>query len=734
MKKLFYIIFAIILFLPFTVDADYGIVNEQIGINIRSDSTAGSSILGAVPYNLRVDLLETTKYNDKGTECPDGWYRISYSGITGYACSTYLNVFTESSTEPYNARVNCYDYLSVWDRTAKNQNGSVLLDKLINGTTFTIEQEFSGGNGCNADKWYKIRYHGNKVGYVCSNDTATYEQLTLPSSEYTETEATYANSLLAQGFTNNYIPYLMKIKRNHPNWDFKAVNTNIDWSSFVSRQSNMNLLSSSVTTYLSYYTNMIKKSGNWYYTNYGTNAYFLDPRNFLSDRFIFMFENLGYDEVNHTDTLLQTFLNGTWLNTEEIRGYFMKAARDYNVSPTHLAARVIQEGGSNPNYEPITGTYNGSMNGISLYGFYNFYNINAPSDWVQGLCYAAGYWYESSTGICEPVSNPKYGRPWNTIEKAILGGAQFIAEDYIMIGQNTLYTQKFDIVNANLHQYMENIQAPSSEAQTLFGNYKEKQIENKNYTFKIPVYKNMPEVVSLPSIASSNNKLSSIKIDNHQLENFDTDVLEYVYYINKNTTSINITVVTSDNKAAVSGTGTVNLTDDETNLTLIVRAENGDTKTYKLKVLKVNEVKTIEQIISTLSTKVNGNNMSGISPSTDSSSLINSIKKADPTSRIVYKNTSGTQIIGSVNIKTGDTINITSSSNEVVTYILIVNGDTNGDGKVDILDLLRVQKHILNSSKLTDAYYLASDTNSDNKVDILDLLRVQKHILGSIKL
>lgn len=735
-KLLYYICFLFLLFLPFTINADYGIVIEKIGINIRSDATADSTILGAVPYNLRVELLETTKYSDKGTECPAGWYKISYNGISGYACSSYLNIFTNSSSgQPYTARVNCYDYLSVWDKTVKG-NVYDMQDRLINGTTFTIEETLPGGSGCDARyySWYKIRYHGNKIGYVCSNDVAKYEELTISSANYTEAETAYANSLLQAGFTKNYIPYLIKMKRDHPNWEFKPLVTNIEWSSFVSKQTNMNLVHNSVTTYLSYYSTMVQKSGNYYYTNYATNAFFLDPRNFLSDRFIFMFENLSYDKTIHTDAILQTFLDGTWLNTAEYRGYFMKAAENYKVSPTHLVARVIQEGGSKSDYGPITGTYNGSMNGISLYGYYNFYNINAPSDWVQGLCFASGNWYDSVSGTCQQINSTKYGRPWNTREKAILGGAEFLATDYIGIGQDTLYSQKFDIVNTNLHQYMENIQAPSSEAQILFGSYKEKEIENKNYTFKIPVYKNMPDYVSLPSIASTNNNLSSIKIDGHQIENFDTDVIEYTYYINKDTSSINISATTSDSKASVTGMGTISITNNETNLTLIVKAESGDTKTYKIKVIRVDNVKTIEQIISTLSTKINGNNMSAISPKTDSSSLINSIKKADPASRIVYKNSSGTQITGSVQIKTGDSINITSSNNEVVTYKLIVNGDNNGDGDVTILDLLRIQKHILNSSKLTDIYYLAGDTNNDNNVDILDLLRVQKHILGSLKL
>lgn len=50
--------------------------------------------------------------------------------------------------------------------------------------------------------------------------------------------------------------------------------------------------------------------------------------------------------------------------------------------------------------------------------------------------------------------------------------------------------------------------------------------------------------------------------------------------------------------------------------------------------------------------------------------------------------------------------------------------------KLNILDLLRVQKHILKASTLTGAQAQAGDVSKDETIDILDLLKVQKHILG----
>ena len=78
---------------------------------------------------------------------------------------------------------------------------------------------------------------------------------------------------------------------------------------------------------------------------------------------------------------------------------------------------------------------------------------------------------------------------------------------------------------------------------------------------------------------------------------------------------------------------------------------------------------------------------------------------------------------------TGDAITITSGE-DVKKYSVVLYGDINGNGKIEILDLLKVQKHALKSSILTGAYLEAADVNKDGKINPLDLLRIQKTILG----
>ena len=66
-------------------------------------------------------------------------------------------------------------------------------------------------------------------------------------------------------------------------------------------------------------------------------------------------------------------------------------------------------------------------------------------------------------------------------------------------------------------------------------------------------------------------------------------------------------------------------------------------------------------------------------------------------------------------------------------YTIIVTGDTNGDAKSDIKDILAINKHRLNKAKLTGEYLDAGDVNKDGKCDIKDILQINKFRLGKIK-
>ena len=83
-------------------------------------------------------------------------------------------------------------------------------------------------------------------------------------------------------------------------------------------------------------------------------------------------------------------------------------------------------------------------------------------------------------------------------------------------------------------------------------------------------------------------------------------------------------------------------------------------------------------------------------------------------------------------LSTGMTLKLKGNGEK--TYTIVIYGDNNGDGNIDIVDLLKVQKDILGVNKLTDGYREAADVNKDGVVDKLDYLAVLRDYYGYKKI
>ena len=288
------------------------------------------------------------------------------------------------------------------------------------------------------------------------------------------------NDILA--FPESYRSYLSKLKSQHPGWVFVPMNTNIEWSTVIAEEmrGDRNWV---------YYSRPAAWKGeqrdkNWYLATREAVEYCVDPRNFLNEQYIFMFEQLTYNGNYHTVQGVQNIVQNSFMRGdipgEEISiSYsqnFFNLGQSLGVSPFHLASRVYQEQGVNGTSPLISGEYPGYE------GYYNYYNVSASGTTDQQVI----------------ESGLKYAREkgWNTRCKSIAGGAQFISANYILKGQDTLYLQKFDVDNSYngmfYHQYMQNITAPMTEGSTTRTAYERAGSLNNMFVFKIPVYRNMP--------------------------------------------------------------------------------------------------------------------------------------------------------------------------------------------------------------------------------------------------
>ena len=82
-------------------------------------------------------------------------------------------------------------------------------------------------------------------------------------------------------------------------------------------------------------------------------------------------------------------------------------------------------------------------------------------------------------------------------------------------------------------------------------------------------------------------------------------------------------------------------------------------------------------------------------------------------------------------IGTGSKIRVKENGNILREYKIILYGDSNGDGRINSVDLLVLQRHILEIESLDDIFIKASNVRRVGvKPTSVDLLLIQRHILG----
>ena len=317
-----------------------------------------------------------------------------------------------------------------------------------------------------------------------------------------------------ENFPESYQGYLEELKKEHPNWSFTALYTNLDWNYVIQNENifGKNLVPKS---YNDRWKNTkpgeynVEVDAGWVDSSKQAVLYTMDPRNFLNEVRIFQFEELSFNSSTNSVDGIEKILYGTefynqivsYLTssgstvtmTKKYSDLIYSAGIQSKVSSYHLASRIKQEVGPFLSHSSISGKVAGYE------GLYNFYNIGATSSSepmgaiINGLKYA-----RDGNGASE-ATKTKYLIPWNTKERAITGGGIFIGSSYINIGQNTIYLQKFHVHDTNngelfWHQYMTNVLAPYSEANIIYKGYANSNLLDLNINFIIPVYNNMPEI------------------------------------------------------------------------------------------------------------------------------------------------------------------------------------------------------------------------------------------------
>ena len=93
----------------------------------------------------------------------------------------------------------------------------------------------------------------------------------------------------------------------------------------------------------------------------------------------------------------------------------------------------------------------------------------------------------------------------------------------------------------------------------------------------------------------------------------------------------------------------------------------------------------------------------------------------------VYQNN---QVVSdSVVLATGMEARVMDGNTVVKKYSIIVTGDTNGDGKMNITDMIAIKANILKKTLLNGVYEDAADVNGDGKINVTDFIKIKAALL-----
>lgn len=583
-------------------------------------------------------------------------------------------------------------------------------------------------------------------------------------------------------FPKEYQSALKKIKDEHPDWNFEAYYTGLPWSTVLLNETSSHGRNRVIKTAdASWRCSCGNVASGYACASEGIIGYYLDARNFLNEINIFQFLEISYNSKIHNLSGVKSAVKGTFLDntityrkngksyTKSYAEIILEAAEESNMSPYSIVTKIIQEVGTNGS-SSVKGTYSGYE------GYYNFYNLGA---------------YDTGNAIVNALKYAK-DKGWDNQYDAIIDGAKQIANSYTNAGQNTAYFYKWDVVGTKIlksgssqtvsssdmfwHQYMTNVQDPTSQSKTLYNTYGKNGILDKSLNFIIPIYEDMPSSVDMPSgfsddtedlyyvnctdglrvrskastsgsilttlykntkvqmITKNYTTANGIVWDKIKLSNGVTGYTadKYLTACKTNTDSDTVigTAKTTENlklRKSASTSGVLLTTIPKNTQIDILQKDVSNSNGYNWYKVKYGSYKgyVASQYLNVNNSNNNNNNNDNKS---DEIKLNDEYAKVDGSTLIVKPTSTIKNIANSASgtLKTGEKVKVGSKS-----YTVAMLGDANGDGKVNSADLLKVVNHLNGNSTLTSTYKASADINEDGKINSADLLKIVNHLNGS---
>lgn len=439
--------FSSIFSFPIRAEASENRIGKISGddVNFRSKPTTdleangANNILFKLDENSSITVLSLEKI--KGNGCSDGWFNVSYGEFVGYVCSKYVkidgyDIYDRPWTSPKKAIIGGAKFIGK-SYISRGQFTSYLKKFNVNPKAdYDVYNHLYQSNiaapSSEASISYKAYKENGLLDLPLEFNIPIYRHMdddgydrpggNLTDIDYQDevTDKEFEKLLDKEDFPETYKRALRYLHTKHPNWTFKGMYTDIRFSTAVANFQNVSAIKGNEKYYLIENGKKVQAGNDkgWYLPNKETLEYYLDPRNFLTEKYILQFENLGYSE-NYTESVVKSILKGTFmdgislLDNQAYSAIFVEAGKISEVSSVYLASLAIQEVGVNGSMSVSGKEF--EYEGKTYSGLYNFYNIGAASSASSpvkaGLVYASGGACTkcNSNEIYDEVDNDKIG-------------------------------------------------------------------------------------------------------------------------------------------------------------------------------------------------------------------------------------------------------------------------------------------------------------------------------------
>lgn len=528
-----------------------------------------------------------------------------------------------------------------------------------------------------------------------------------------------------------YKKLIQSLQTKHPNYTFLLYYTGIDWnevlvSEYQSHGGSPKNLFQIGNNYNGMWVCPIcgtKKydNGSWCCASLQALAYMMDPRNSINESDVFQFKDLEGSDVSYNDIARVVSKYGSFINNAEVIQAIVDASKQYNINGYFLVAKIINEHGTNGSALSNGNGYKGQY-----VGCYNYFNIGSYGNGTDAII-KNGLSYAQQHG-------------WTSRRDSIFGGTKEVKESYMTkYSQNTFYYQKFNVSGRSTmasHQYQQNIMAAQSQGSSLKAYYGTSSI---NHVFIIPLYKNMPKIVSARPSSTTTNKIT-----------YEDGVVQNISTSLKVRASANGTAIGAlNNNESIKIIQRANTQVGGYYWDLIVSNKDG---TYGYAARSINGEQHIVSKGSTgtssgttsPSDSSENNNSSGnttVPTTPPANNFDNSIKlignyinilpnitcenMKTKYSDAIIKNSAGT-VVSTGNLGTGYTITTGGK-----TYKIVKKGDTNGDGLVTVVDSVTILNAVKGTKTLVNEYKEAASLKNTSSFTVTDAVLILNYLKGS---